>query len=154
MEDYLKLWDDCSIQFNETLQSDFCGDWSQLDQEEREIAGLWKLLADGYNGGFEQFFCNWGYPGYRYAMCGLQKIGDTALLERLHNTYQQVFEKFKTDPRLKAYWDIPQYFTEKDEAILEETDRYFWDGAGEHFAKLAYEYYHEQLQKQPRQRIC
>ncbi len=112
MMDYVELWDDYSIQFNETLEAGFGGDWNQLDQEEREIAGLWKLLADGYNGGFEQFFCNWGYPGYWYAMCGLKKIGDYALLERLHDTYEQVFEKFKDDPRLKAYWDIPEYFTE------------------------------------------
>lgn len=73
MMDYVELWDDYSIQFNETLEAGFGGDWNQLDQEEREIAGLWKLLADGYNGGFEQFFCNWGYPGYWYAMCGLKK---------------------------------------------------------------------------------
>lgn len=59
MTDYVKLWDDYSIQFNKTLEYDFNGDWNQLDQEEREIAGLWKLLVDGYNGGFEQFFCNW-----------------------------------------------------------------------------------------------
>ena len=45
--DYVKLWDDYSIRFNETLEAGFGGDWNQLDQEEREIAGLWKLLADG-----------------------------------------------------------------------------------------------------------
>lgn len=123
--DYVKLWDDYSIRFNETLEAGFGGDWDQLDQEEREIAGLWKLLADGYNGGFEQFFCNWGYSGYWYAMCGLKKIGDCALLERLHNTYEQVFEKFKDDPRLKAYWDIPEYFTEQDEVITGRDERIF-----------------------------
>ena len=149
MTDYVKLWDDYSIQFNKTLEYDFNGDWNQLDQEEREIAGLWKLLVDGYNGGFEQFFCNWGHPGYWYAMCGLQKIEDWDLLDRLHNTYQQVFEKFKDDPRLKVYWDIPQYFTKEDEAMLEDTNQYFWDEAGEHFAKLAYEYYHEKKKKEP-----
>jgi len=149
MNDYVTLWDDYSIKFNKTL-CDFDGDWDQLDQEEREIAGLWKLLVDVYNGGFEQFFCNWGYAGYWYAMCGLQKIGDTTLLDRLHNTYMQVFDKFKEDSRLEVYWDIPQYFTEEDEAILDETDQYFWDEAGENCAKLAYEYYHDQLKKQPR----
>lgn len=82
-------------------------------------------------------------------MCGLQKIEDWDLLDRLHNTYQQVFEKFKDDPRLKVYWDIPQYFTKEDEAMLENTNQYFWDEAGEHFAKLAYEYYHDQLKKEP-----
>ena len=148
--DYVKLWDEYSIQFCKTLEFEFGGDWDQLDQEEREIAALWKLLVDGYNGGFEQFFCNWGYPGYWYAMCGLQKIGDRALLECLHDTYERVFDKFKNDSRLKAYWDIPDYFTEEDEAILDETNQYFWDEAGENFAKLAYEFYHDQIKKQPR----
>lgn len=150
IKDYVKLWDDYSIKFNKTLEFDFGGDWNQLDQEEREIAALWKLLVDGYNGGFEQFFCNWGYPGYWYAMCGLQKIEDWELLEQLHNTYEQVFEKFRDDSRLQSYWDIPQYFTKEDEAILDETNQYFWGEAGENFAKLAYEYYHDQIQKQPR----
>jgi len=152
MNNYVNLWDNYSIKFNEILECDFNGDWDRLDQEEREIAGLWKLLVDVYNGGFEQFFCNWGYTGYWYAMCGLQKIGDRALLDRLYRTYTQVFDKFKEDSRLKKYWDIPQYFTEEDETILEETNRYFWDEAGENLAKLAYEYFHDQLKKQPRSR--
>lgn len=40
MTDYVKLWDDYSIQFNKTLEYDFNGDWNQLDQEEREIMGF------------------------------------------------------------------------------------------------------------------
>lgn len=150
MEDYVKLWDDYSRKFNETLESVFHGDWDQLDQEEREIAALWKMLVDVYNGGFEQFFCNWGYSGYWYAMCGLKKIGDNALLEQFHKTYMQVFDKFKEDSRIKSYWDIPQFFTEEDENILDGTNNYFWDEAGTNFAKMAYEYYHDQLKKQNR----
>lgn len=150
MEDYIALWDNYSIQFNKTLEFDCEGGWDRLDQEEREIAGLWKLLVDVNNGGFEQFFCNWGYPGYWYAMCGLQKIGARDLLDRFHRTYMEVFDKFREDPRLKAYWDIPQYFTQEDRALLDETDQYFYDGAGEAMAKRAYEYYHDELKKEPR----
>lgn len=150
MEDFVTRFDNYSIQFNKTLEFACGGDWDQLDQEERELAALWKLLVDTYNGGFLQFFCNWGYPGYWYAMCGLQKIGDRDLLDHLHKTYTEVFDKFKEDPRLKAYWDIPEYLTEEDTALLDQTDNYFWDEAGEAMAKRAYEFYHDELKKEPR----
>ena len=150
MADYIALWGHYSIQFNKTLEFDCEGDWDRLDQEEREIAGLWKLLEDTYNGGFKQFFCNWGYTGYWYAMCGLRKIGDRELRDRLHRTYMEVFDKFKEDPRMKAYWDIPRYFTREDTAVLKQTDEYFWDTAGEAMARRAYEYYHDEVKKEPR----
>ncbi len=151
MQDYVTLFDDYSIQFNKTLEYGCGGDWDRLDQEERELAALWKLLVDMYNGGFLQFFCNWGYSGYWYAMCGVQKIGERALLDHLHRTYMEVFDKFQDDSRLKAYWDIPDYLTEEDEAVLDETDNYFWDEAGEAMAKRAYEYYHDEQKKMPRE---
>ena len=72
------------------------------------------------------------------------------LLDRLHKTYTEVFDKFKEDPRLKAYWDIPEYLTEEDTALLDQTDNYFWDEAGEAMAKRAYEFYHDELKKEPR----
>ena len=81
----------------------------------------------------------------------VQKIGERALLDRLHRTYMEVFDKFQDDSRLKAYWDIPDYLTEEDEAVLDETDNYFWDEAGEAMAKRAYEYYHDEQKKMPRE---
>lgn len=150
MGNYASLFDDYSIQFNKTLEFDCGGGWNRPDQEEREIAGLWKLPADMYNGGFEQFFCSRGYSGCWYAMRGLQKIGDRDLPDRLHGTYTEVFDKFREDSRLKTYWDIPQYLTKADNAILDQTDHYFGDGAGEAMAERAYAYYHDEVKKTPR----
>lgn len=147
MEDYVDLWDKYSIQFCKKLEYTMNGDWSQLDEDEQEIAALWKLLVDMYNGGFIQFFCNWGFTGYWYAMRGIQRIGDVTLLHLLHNTYQNVLEKFKDDSRLKAYWDIPQYLTPEDTALLQETDNLFYEKEGEIFAQKAYSFYCNTLKK-------
>lgn len=147
MESYVKQWDDYSIEFNKKLVFQCRGDWRQLDRDEQEIAALWKLVVDMYNGGFEQFFCNWGYDCYWCAMRGIQRMGINELLELLHGTYTDVFDKFREDKRLKAYWDIPQYFTDEDIKTLEETDNAFYDGLGESLCKMACEFYRDDMKK-------
>lgn len=147
MVDYVDIWDEYSIEFCKKLEYQCGGDWSKLDETEQEIAALWKLVVDIYNGGFVQFFCNWGFDCYWYAMRGIQRIGDKNLLERLNNTYKNVFDKFRDDKRLTKYWDIPQYLTEEDEKILSETDTEFWDKEGEILCRMAYEFYHDNLKR-------
>ena len=147
MEDYVELWDKYATAFCEKLEFTMKGDWEKLDEDEQEIAALWKFVVDMYNGGFLQFFCNWGYTGYWYAMRGIQRIGDRGLLEQRHRTYMEVFDKVREDNRLKAYWDIPEYLTEEDDQILDETDERFYDGEGARFAEMAYRFYAQTLHK-------
>lgn len=139
------VWDDYSIEFNRKLVYECGHDWKKLDRDEQEIAALWKMYVDINNGGFEQFFCNWGFECYVYAMRGIQHMGYQELLELLHNTYINVYDKFREDERLTEYWDIPQYYTEQDEEILRETDTAFWETYGDELAKRAYRYYHDEL---------
>lgn len=153
MEDYVDLWDEYAIQFCKTLEYTMHGDWAKLDDDEQEIAALWKLLVDMYNGGFMQFFCNWGYTGYWYAMRGLQRIEAYSLFQLLHQTYTDVFDKFKEDSRLEAYWDIPEYLTEEDEAYLDQTDQLFYEKEGAIFAERAYYFYCNTLKKTAREQI-
>lgn len=141
------IWDDYSVKFNKKLVYDCGGDWKKLDPDEQEIAALWKLYVDINNGGFEQFFTNWGFECYWYAMRGIQRIGDETLLELLHNTYLDVFDKFREDKRLTYYSDIFQYLTEEDENILRETNIAFWEEHGDRLCKEAYEFYHDNLKK-------
>ena len=130
-KDYDELWDEYSGEFNKKLVYECQGDWKKLDETEQEIAALWKLVVDTNNGGFEQFFTNWGFECYWYAMRGIQKIGDRELLALLHNTYTDVFDKFREDTRLTYYSDIFDYLTEEDEDILRDTDIEFWENEGE-----------------------
>ena len=146
MADYGNLWDDYSIEFNSKL-IDSGGDWSRLDEDEQEIAALWKLYVDINNGGFIQFFCNWGFQCLCYAMRGLKRIEDTSLYDLLDDTYCNVLDKFKNDTRLTAYWDIPEYLTDEDMERLDAADTQFYETECEHFKKLAYEYYSQTLKK-------
>ncbi|MGN0670416.1 MAG: DUF4375 domain-containing protein [Oscillospiraceae bacterium] len=148
-EDFSDKFDEYSIEFAKKLEYNCRGDWNLLDGDEQEIAALWKLIVDMYNGGFEQFFCNWGYDCYLFAMRGLKRISDNSLLEILYNTYMKVFDRFKNDERITKYWDIPQFFTPEDEQILSETDSAFWETEGEKMAKAALEFYRDKLNKQP-----
>lgn len=146
MEDYETLWDDYSIKFSLKL-ADLNGDWSKLDKDEQEIAALWKLYVDINNGGLIQFFCNWGFQCFCYAMRGLKCIEDTSLYDLLADTYYDVLEKFKNDTRLTAYWDILKYLTDEDEERLNATDTQFYETECERFTKMAYEYYNQTLKK-------
>ena len=146
MKDYDNLWDDYSIEFNSKLV-DSGGDWSRLDEDEQEIAALWKLYVDINNGGFIQFFCNWGFQCLCYAIRGLKRIEDTSLYDLLDDTYCNVLDKFKNDTRLTAYWDIPEYLTDEDMERLDAADTQFYETECEHFTKMAYEYYRQTLKK-------
>ena len=146
MKDYDNLWDDYSIEFNSKL-IDSGGDWSRLDEDEQEIAALWKLYVDINNGGFIQFFCNWGFQCLCYAMRGLKRIEDTSLYDLLDDTCCNVLDKFKNDTRLTAYWDIPEYLTDEDMERLDAADTQFYETECEHFTKMAYEYYSQTLKK-------
>lgn len=139
------IWDDYSGEFNKKLEYDCEGDWDKLGETEQEIAALWKMYVDINNGGFEQFFCNWGYACYWYAMRGIQRMGYRELLELLHNTYMDVFDKFREDTRLTYYSDIFDYLTDEDDKILMETNTAFWETYGDELAKRAYRFYHDEL---------
>ena len=140
MEDYSDLWDDYSIEFNAKWIASG-GDWNKLDEVEQEISALWKLYIDINNGGFIQFFCNWGFQCFCYAMRGLKRIEDTSLYDLLDDAYCDVLDKFKDDPKVTAYWDIPEYLTDEDEERLDAADTQFYETECERFTKMAYEYY-------------
>lgn len=146
-KNYAELWDKYSEQFVNKLINEFQHDWKKLDTDEQEIAALWKLVVDTNNGGFEQFFTNWGYECYWYAMRGIQRIGDKKLLKLLHNTYMDVFDKFREDKRLTYYSDIFDYLTDEDEEILENTNIEFYETEGDILCETAYKFYHDNLKK-------
>lgn len=157
MEDFDELWNAYAIEFNDKLESANGGDWSKLDEYEQEIAALWKLAADVYGGGFDEFFLRWGHECYSYAMrgikriadanSGLKKVGCNNVYKLFESAYKKVFERFENDDRIKSYEDIVQYLTEKDEKILEKTYEDFDEKLGSLLCERAYEYYHDKLNK-------
>lgn len=85
MQDFDELWNEYAAGFNDKLESENGGDWDQLDEVEQEIAALWKLAADMYSGGFDEFFSQLGlcvlflcYARHSTdcgRKCGLEKSG-------------------------------------------------------------------------------
>lgn len=112
MKDYDELWNEYAIQFNDKLENANGGDWNGLDEIEREIAALWKLTADMYSGGFDQFFLTWGHECYTYATRGIRRIAeantglkktDRDQIYKLFDTaYTKVFAQFENDERIKS----------------------------------------------------
>lgn len=155
--DYDELWNEYAIKFNDKLESACGGDWSKLDETEQEIAALWKLAADMYSGGFDEFFLNWGFDCYSHAMRGIKRIADAngmlkkAAINNIYklfdNAYKKVFARFENDDRIKSYEDIGQYLTENDTEILEKTYDKFDETLGPLLCQRAYEYYCEKLKK-------
>lgn len=155
MEDYDELWNDYASEFNEKLESKLGGDWSKLDETEQEIAALWKLAADMYSGGFDEFFLNWGFDCYSYAMRGIKRIADSGLdkagcnsvYKLFDKAFNKVFARFENDKRIKSYADIAEYLTDKDMKVLEKTYESFDEKLGPLLCQRAYEYYCKNLGK-------
>lgn len=67
-QDINDVWYDYAVLFVEKKNESEQG-WASLTSNEQDIAALWLLEADVFNGGFIQFFCNWG-KRYTVTRCG------------------------------------------------------------------------------------
>jgi hypothetical protein len=76
---------------------------SSLPHEwQRELAALWRLEGDVNNGGYLQFFANWGHETYRYANQALKKIGATKVAGIVDHCQALVDEHFDADTESAA----------------------------------------------------
>lgn len=103
----------------------------KIDSTDQAIVALWRLEADGYNGGFLQFFCNWGDQTYELALAALKAIGAERTRE-LVSRQRQLIDHLDGHPQLKELWDIPGLLSEAEhELISGELDSQLWDIAEE-----------------------
>lgn len=141
-QDINDVWYEYALTFvgkkNETPQG-----WAALTTNEQEIAALWLLEVDVFNGGFVQFFCNWGEEAYLYALRALHTIGATQVLDIIKSAYGCI-EHLEEDERLTGLWDIPKFLTSEEEHQLDALDQQFWNNEDQ-IAENAYAYYHGKL---------
>lgn len=103
----------------------------KINHVDQAIVALWRLEADGYNGGFLQFFCNWGDQTYDLALAALQAIGAERTRE-LVSRQRQLIDHLDGHPQLKELWDIPGLLSDAErELISGELDAQLWDVAEE-----------------------
>lgn len=138
--DICDIWFDYAAAF---VHKKNASDWNTLAKQEQEIAALWLLEADVYNGGFVQFFCNWGDEAYICAVRALQAIGAVHALEIVQSGYACI-EHLSEDNRLTQLWDIPKFLTEEEAERLDKLDKRFWEDQ-DRIAEIAHRYYVQQL---------
>lgn len=133
MEDIEEIWEQCFSQFGH----DFAvarPDYQKMEHTDSMIAALYWLELEMYNGGFVQFFCNWGYGAYLLAVEGLEVIGALETRQLLLKAYA-VIEKFEDDDRMEELWDLPKYLSTVDEEELTKMDEEYWEDK-EHIMQL------------------
>ncbi|SCY22211.1 protein of unknown function [Paenibacillus polysaccharolyticus] len=140
--DIQDVWYDYALTFVEKKNRSAQG-WTALSQTEQEIAALWLFEADVYNGGFIQFFCNWGEEAYKFACKALETIGANQVLSNVKQQYA-CFEHLENDSRLTWLWDIPKYLETEQEERLDELDQQLWNNEDQ-VAEKAYAHYHDEL---------
>lgn len=141
-QDIHDVWYDYALKFVDKKNKQEQG-WSGLTSEEQEIAALWLLEVDVYNGGFIQFFCNWGEEAYLHVLRALHTIGSNQVLRNIQEQYRLI-EHLADDERLTALWDIPRLLTTEEELSLDALDQQLWDNEDQ-ITEKAYTYYHRKL---------
>lgn len=101
-------------------------DVSRLSPREQELVALWRLEADVNNGGFLQFFCNWGEANCLTALHALEAIGAQHMYRIVQQMYALVQPYGETD-REVSLGDLPVMISEDDNDQMYELDQAFWD---------------------------
>jgi hypothetical protein len=95
-------------------------DWLSISERDQELAALWKLEADLYNGGFLQFFCNWGPQAYEIACRALHRCLATELLSLVQRAYA-ILARHEDHP-LQNLWDLAKVMTDTESDELAVID--------------------------------
>jgi len=116
--------------FEQALAELAAADWdvSALSPRSRSLVALWRLVADGYNGGLMQLLGNWG-------------------IQEIHAVLRALDEVHATQTRsvVRDFWDLVGPIAESDDVTtmdevyaavtgersdrLQEIDEEFWDAA-------------------------
>lgn len=108
----------------------------RLDDWERQVVALWRLEADGYNGGFLQFYCNWGEDNYKLAANALIEIGANHTFEIL-SKIRAILTRIHDLPGDHSYSELPGLLTEDERyEIWSQLEPKLW-GAAEEIEPLA-----------------
>ena len=128
-EGMVSVWDiEQDLLYNSAMETLKAADWdvNRLTRPEQELVALWRMEADINNGGFLQFFANWGDANYRTTLAALQQIQATATFGLLQSMYQ-VIAHLENNDSLKSLHDIPALLSDAEQDQLQALDEAFWD---------------------------
>lgn len=97
----------------------------QPNKQELEILKanmlLNRLENDMFNGGFIQFFCNWGFDNYKNTLKVLRNRNRAYEADIIEDCYK-VISSFEDDKRITDLWDILKFLTQDMNVRLDELD--------------------------------
>lgn len=140
---YRQQFEDFSFAVVDKLFKTYEGNIEAMPENERDVVLIWRLEADMYNGGFIQYFCNWGFKNFEKTQKVLAKINAKESLNIITEC-EQIISVLKDDMRIQALWDIPkylpEYLTEEQDERLDELDELYWENLDD-IQLIGYNYY-------------
>ncbi|MBC9930506.1 DMP19 family protein [Chitinophaga qingshengii] len=138
-----QAFEDYSFEVTGQLFDRHGGKLERLSEKDQEVVRIWRLEADMYNGGFLQYFCNWGYENFEKTQQILSKLGAVQSLAII-TEYEKSIAAVKNDERIKELWDIPkyldEYLPEEQQERLNELDELYWENPDD-LQLLCFNYY-------------
>lgn len=107
-------------------------DWrtDQLPHRSRALVALWRLVADGYNGGLLQFLGNWGIAEMELVLAALAEIQASATLDVVTEFWRLVGPIARSD-EVHSIDDVYRAVAGALSERIEELDEQFWEAAEE-----------------------
>lgn len=125
-----QAFEDYSFAVVDQLFTEYGGKLEAMPENLQEVVLIWRMEADMYNGGFLQFFCNWGYDNYVATINLLTRIKAVNVLAILQEC-EAMISVMKDDLRLENYHDIyrylDEYLSESQLERLEVLDALYWE---------------------------
>ncbi len=107
-------------------------DWKadQLNHRSRALVALWRLVADGYNGGLLQFLGNWGMAEMDVALAALADIQASATVDVLTEFWRLVGPIAQSE-EVNTIDDVYRAVAGDLSEQIEALDEQFWEAAEE-----------------------
>lgn len=129
-EQKAQAFEDYSFEVVDRLFQEYDGKLDSMPVTLQEVVLIWRVEADMYNGGFLQFFCNWGYENYLATIAVLERLNAINAVAILQECEAMILV-MKDDPRIESYHDIYRYLEEFLSAEqldrLEALDSLYWE---------------------------
>ena len=114
-----KQWNEAFSLYGHEFYKSRLSQYKTVDEKTQLIGSLMKLEMDMYNGGFIQFYCNWGYYAWELAIRGLEQIKATIAKSLLSEAFS-IIEKYDGDERIQELWDIPTVLSDDERERLDQ----------------------------------
>lgn len=143
LEQQAQAFEDYSFAMVDKLFNHYQGKLAEMPNVEQDVVLIWRVEADMYNGGFMQYFCNWGYENYLATLKVLEKIGALHAHAILVEC-EQIIAPISHDTRVKSYQDLYHYYNEYVSAEknqrLQALEESYWESPDQ-LMNLAFNYY-------------